>query len=167
MLTNEEIAKMAEGRTGLTEFLATVGANADRVALRSKNDDGSWTNYTFAELAEKVAKVAGGLKGLGVGKGDRVLLMMRNIPDFHWFDVGTGFTGATPVSIYNSSAPDQVEYLAQHSSAKVAIVEDESWTLEVTQTDGNRIVEVRVQPTPDGDGRVAPPDATKKDDSRL
>ena len=62
---------------------------------------------------------------------------------------------------------DNLDRVAEVGDTVVAIVEDESWTLEVTQTDGNRIVEVRVQPTPDGDGRVAPPDATKKDDSRL
>ena len=43
------------------------------------------------------------------------------------------------------------------------VVEDESWTLEVTEVDGNRIVEVRVQPTPEGSGQD---EATKRDDSR-
>ena len=62
---------------------------------------------------------------MGVGKGDRVVLMMRNIPAFHWLDLAVLFCGATPVSIYNSSAPDQVQYLSAHCGAKVAIVENQ------------------------------------------
>ncbi len=65
--------------------------------------------------------------------GDRVLLMMRNIPAFHWLDLAVLFVGATPVSIYNSSAPDQVEYLAQHCGATVAIVENQSFLDKFTQ----------------------------------
>jgi long-chain acyl-CoA synthetase len=61
---------------------------------------------------------------MGVGKGDRVVLMMRNIPAFHWLDLAVLFCGATPVSIYNSSAPEQVQYLVSHCAAKVAIVEN-------------------------------------------
>jgi long-chain acyl-CoA synthetase len=126
-LTNDEITTMVEGRTVLTEFLATLDANAERVALRWQQDDGSWGALTFTEVADRVARAAAGLRELGVGHGDRVLLMMRNIPAFHWLDVAVLFVGATPVSIYNSSAPDQVQFLAEHSGATVAIVEDESF----------------------------------------
>ena len=131
-LTNDEITTMVQGRTVLTEFLATLEANADRVALRWQQDDGSWGALTFTELADRVARAAAGLRELGVGPGDRVLLMMRNIPAFHWLDVAVLFVGATPVSIYNSSAPDQVQFLAQHSGATVAIVEDESFLAKFT-----------------------------------
>ena len=34
------------------------------------------------------------------------------------------FRGATAISIYNSSSPDQIAYLVGHCEAKVAIVED-------------------------------------------
>ena len=37
--------------------------------------------YTFAELTERVARVAGGLKALGVDKGDRVIVYMPMIPE--------------------------------------------------------------------------------------
>ena len=126
-LTNDEIATMVEGRTVLTEFLATLEAHSARVALRWQQPDESWGSLTFAEVGDRVARAAAGLRDLGVGKGDRVLLMMRNIPDFHWLDLAVLFTGATPVSIYNSSAPDQVQFLAEHSQASVAIVEDGSF----------------------------------------
>ncbi len=132
MPTNEDFEKLAAGRTVLTEFLQTSSANADKVALRWKNDDETWTDYTFDEVANNVATAAAGLKSLGVGHGDRVLLMMRNIPDFHWLDVAVVFLGATPVSIYNSSAPEQVEYLAKHCTAKVAVVEDDSFLAKFT-----------------------------------
>jgi long-chain acyl-CoA synthetase len=52
------------------------------------------------------------------------VLMMRNIPEFHVVDLAVVFCGATPISIYNSSPPDQVAYLAGHSSARVGVVED-------------------------------------------
>ena len=40
--------------------------------------------------------------------------MMRNRPEFHIADIAVLLLGATPISIYNSSAPDQVQYLVGH-----------------------------------------------------
>ena len=50
--------------------------------------------------------------------------MMRNRPEFHWFDLAAQFLRATPVSIYNSSSPEEIQYLAEHAGAEIAIVED-------------------------------------------
>jgi len=110
-----------------TEFLRIVEAHGSATAVRWMEGDDAWGALTFDELAEKVARAATGLAALGVGRGDRVVLMMRNIPEFHWVDLAITFLGATPVSIYNSSAPDQVQYLVGHCGAKVAVVEDEGF----------------------------------------
>lgn len=126
-LTNDDITTLVEGRTVLTEFLATLAANGGRTAVRWQAADGTWEALSFDELADNVARAAAGLRELGVSPGDRVLLMMRNIPAFHWLDLAVLFLGATPVSIYNSSAPDQVEYLANHCGAGVAVVENASF----------------------------------------
>jgi long-chain acyl-CoA synthetase len=78
---------------------------------------------TWTEYADLVARAAGGLAGLGVRRGDRVVLMMRNRLEFHIADVAVLALGATPISIYNSSSPEQIAYLVQHSKASLAIVE--------------------------------------------
>ncbi|MCP3987848.1 MAG: AMP-binding protein, partial [Actinomycetia bacterium] len=65
-----------------------------------------------------------GLRAIGIGPGDRVLLMVRNRPEFHVLDVAALFLGATPVSIYNSSSPEQIEYLANDAEAKLAVAGD-------------------------------------------
>ena len=123
-ITSEDLDRRVEGRTVATEFLDVVGRMRDRTALRWRNDDESWGSLTFSELSDRVAVTAGGLEALGVGPGDRVAIMLRNIPEFHWVDLAVVFRGATPFSIYNSSSPEQVAYLAGHAGAKVAIVED-------------------------------------------
>ena len=111
------------GQTIASRWLDTVAAHPDLVALRAKDGDG-WVELTYAEVADRVARTAAGLGALGVGPGDRVVMMMRNIPEFHIVDLAVMICGATPISIYNSSAPDQIAYLAGHSGARVAIVED-------------------------------------------
>lgn len=116
---DEEVA----GQTIAGRWLDTVAAHPDRVALRARSGEG-WVETTWATLAQRVARAAAGLQALGVGPGDRVVMMMRNIPEFHLFDLAVMFCGATPVSIYNSSAPEQVAYLAGHSGARLALVED-------------------------------------------
>jgi len=119
------MASTDESRTTIArEFVAALDSRRDRVALRWRDADGTWLSWTTAELADRVARAAVGLRELGVRPGQRVLLMLRNIPEFHVADLAVLFCGATPVSIYNSSAPEQIAYLAGHAEAGVAIVED-------------------------------------------
>src|SRR6202795_4798033 len=100
---------MSETVTG--QFVETVGAYGDATALRWKDGEG-FSEWTWAEYDERDARLAGALRELGIGRGDRVVLLMRNRPEFHVADVAVMLCGATPISIYNSSAPDQIEHLA-------------------------------------------------------
>src|SRR5262245_22313860 len=84
----EELNAVVAGKTTPIEFLTTVAARSDAVALRSMRADASegWSEWTWAQYADQVARAAAGLRHLGVTPGERVLLMMRNRPDFHWLD---------------------------------------------------------------------------------
>ena len=123
MVASDEIAEAVAGQTVTTRFRDTVRECADRVALRWKDGDG-WGEWTWRDYADRACRVAAALSELGVVPGERVVLMMRNRPEFHVADLGVLLLGATPVSIYNSSAPEQVQYLVSHCGAVVAIVED-------------------------------------------
>ena len=123
-LTKEQLDAKVAGRTVAKDFLDCAKSHGSLVALREMVGEDDWREYTFDDVAAKVATTAGGLRSLGVGPGDRVVLMMRNIPAFHWVDLAVLFLGATPVSIYNSSSSDQVEYLVSHCGAKVAVLEN-------------------------------------------
>ncbi len=123
-LTKDQIDKTVQGQTVSTRFRDTVSAHGDSVALRWHNEDDSWGELTWAEYADEACRVAAGLSGLGLKRGDRLVLLMRNCPEFHIYDMAGLLCGATVFSIYNSSSPDQIEYLINHSEASVAVVED-------------------------------------------
>jgi long-chain acyl-CoA synthetase len=105
-------------------FVSTVAARSEDVALRWRVPDG-WSSWTWRDYAERVARVAGGLRDLGVEKGDRIVLMTHNRPEFHAADMAALLVGAVPVSLYESSSSEQVRYIAGHAEAVVAMVEPE------------------------------------------
>ncbi|AKL72479.1 AMP-binding enzyme [Actinobacteria bacterium IMCC26256] len=120
-LTASEIDARIVGGTVATRFRDTVAKYPDRVALRSWNGD-TPTDITWAEYALRACRVAAALTDAGVTRGDRVVFLITNRPEFHIADVAALLVGATPISIYNSSSPEQIAYLASHSSATYAIV---------------------------------------------
>jgi len=124
MTTRAEIDETVKGQTVPRAFLATVAARPDARAIQWRDDAGDWQQLTFRQYAEEVARWAAAFKRLGVQPGQRIALMMRNIPDFHIVDIAATFVGATPISIYNSSSPEQVAYVVSHSQAVLAVVED-------------------------------------------
>ncbi len=126
-ITTAELDEAVAGQTIVSRFLETVAALPDQVAVRAKRPDDSDRKWTYADYARLVASAAGRLRAAGIGPGDRVVLMMRNIPEFHFIDLAVASLGATSISIYNSSSPDQVSYLAGHCGAKLAVVEDEGF----------------------------------------
>jgi len=125
-ITREQLDASVEGRTIASAVLETIQQHGERVALRERHGDG-WREVTYAEYGRQIAQAAAGLRALGVGPGDRVVLMMRNVPDFHVVDMAVLFLGATAISVYNSSSADQVAYLTGHCRAKVALVEDDAF----------------------------------------
>ena len=126
-ITKAELDQAVAGQTIMSRFLETVAAHPTQVALRAKQADGAYAQWTYADYAARVASAAAHLRSLGIGPGDRVVLMMRNIPEFHFIDLGIAALGATPISIYNSSSPEQVAYLTGHCNARVALVENDAF----------------------------------------
>jgi len=86
-------------------FQATAVRQPDAVALRNWDGD---LEVTWGEYARRVARIAAGLSGLGVARGDTVALMLTNRPEFHFCYTTVLHLGATPFSIYNTSAPEQI-----------------------------------------------------------
>jgi acetyl-CoA synthetase len=60
------------------DTLAADARFAGAVALHIVGEDGSEVRRSFAELAKRSAQLANHLRGLGLRRGDRVLLMLGN-----------------------------------------------------------------------------------------
>jgi long-chain acyl-CoA synthetase len=110
----------SEHTTVCAAFQATAAAHPDAVALRTK---GGAIEITWREYAERVRQIAGGLHRLGLRRGDTMALMLTNRPEFHLLDAAAMHLGAVPFSIYNTSSPEQAEFLLRDSGAKIGVVE--------------------------------------------
>ncbi len=109
-----------DARTMCEAFQITAAERAGQVALRTIQDG---VAITFAEYAERVRRLAGGLHALGVRRGDTVGFVLTNRPEFHLLDTAVAHLGATPFSIYNTSSPEQIAYLLADAANRVMIVE--------------------------------------------
>ena len=101
-------------------FQITAAARVDQVALRTV--DGG-VSLTFGALSERVRRLTAGLAALGVRPGDTVAIMLTNRPEFHIVDLAAMHLGALPFSIYNTSAPNQIEYLFSDAANRIVITE--------------------------------------------
>ena len=101
-------------------FQHTAHAHPDRCALRLKEDAFS---MTWREYADKVRRVAAGLVGLGLEREQALGIMLTNRPEFHFFDAAALHLGATPFSIYNTYAPEQIQYQVDDAGARILVTE--------------------------------------------
>ena len=74
----------------------------DRVAIIEAGELRATREITWGELRALTARIAAGLRGLGVGEGDRVVAYMPNIPEAMAAFLATASLGA----IWSSCSPD-------------------------------------------------------------
>jgi long-subunit acyl-CoA synthetase (AMP-forming) len=109
------------GPTTVAEaFLTTVESRADAPAILDADLEVvlSWRDYGAA-----ARRVATGLAALGLGPGDTLGLLLSNRPEFHVADAGALLVGATPFSMYNTSAPEQLAHLVADADCRIVITE--------------------------------------------
>ena len=102
-----------------------AGADPGRVTF-SVRSGGGWTDVTAATFAADVAALAKGFIAAGIGVGDAVGIMSRTRYEWTVADFALWSAGAVPVPIYETSSPDQVEWILADSGAVGVLVESEA-----------------------------------------
>ncbi len=107
----------------LTDHIVENAAQApDRVVL-SRNDSGKWVGVTARAFLDQVKAVAKGLIASGVQPGQRVGIMSRTRYEWTVADYAIWYAGGVTVPIYETSSPEQVEWIVSDSDAVALFVE--------------------------------------------
>lgn len=107
----------------LHRFVSNVSKFGSRPCFLVK-DGGRWSELTWRDVLGRVARLAGGLKNLGVARGDSVAIYSKTRYEWTIADLAAMSIGAVTVPIYNNLSLDQVEYILKHSGTKVLFVEN-------------------------------------------
>lgn len=79
---------------------------------------------SYTELAAQASRAANALRALGVRPGDRVLLLMRDTPEFAAAWLGAVHAGAVAVALNTKLSEAEYRHIRTDSGARLVIVED-------------------------------------------
>ena len=77
------------------------------------------------EFLRRTCALADALAALGVGPGDRVMLLSDDRPEWHMVDLAALDLRAVDVPVYGTLTPAQITYQVKDSGAKAAVVEND------------------------------------------
>jgi long-chain acyl-CoA synthetase len=95
-----------------------------KVAICMKSR-GVWQRYSWQDYYEKVKYFSLGLISLGLKLKDVVCIIGDNEPEWFWGEFATQAAGGIVTGIFVDSIPSEVKYIAEHSGAKFALVNDQ------------------------------------------
>ena len=105
----------------VSEMLATQA----RVAPRKVGARDSRRSLSFAEWDARATRLANGLLGLGLAKGDRVALLAYNCVEWMELYAGLARAGLVAVPINFRLLGPEIEYILSHSEAGALVVQDD------------------------------------------
>jgi len=99
----------------------------DKTAMAMKNF-GVWQRYNWQDYYNRVKYFSLGLVSLGLEPGDVVCIIGDNEPEWFWAEFATQAAQGIVTGIFVDSIPSEVKYVAEHSGARFAIVNDQEQT---------------------------------------
>jgi long-chain acyl-CoA synthetase len=102
-------------------FFARAAEKGDAPFLWHK-EDGSWRALSWADTARKVAALAEGLRAHGLRRGDTVMLVSENRPEFCIADLAIMAAGGVTVPTYTTNTTRDHQHILDDSAAKAVIV---------------------------------------------
>lgn len=93
--------------------------HGDKVAIRCAGE-----SLTYAQLHDAICRVGNVLEGLGVGREDRVLMILDDSPTFPALFLGAMRAGAVPAPVSFLDTTENFAHYARDSYAKLIVAED-------------------------------------------
>jgi carnitine-CoA ligase len=94
----------------------------DRAALHWVPFEGEPQTWTYGELVRDVRRMAAGMQRRGLRRGDRVVLLMDNCPEFVLVWAAVALAGGVAVCLNTRSSRDELGYYFRHATPVGAVV---------------------------------------------
>lgn len=121
-----EIDAVVEGKTIVDLLARNAERFPDQPAVHWRQGE-TWRQMTWSGYRSVANEAAAGLLSIGVGNGDFIAIMAGNRPEHAIADLAAIQAGATGVTFYSTLTTEQIEFIANDCSAKVAVLEDLSF----------------------------------------
>ncbi len=95
-----------------------------------KKSDGKYVSISWNETYIQVQKIAKGLTDLGILKGDRVVILSENRPEWQIADLAIMSIGAISVPAYTTSTTNDYAHIINHSEARCIIISSHHLTIK-------------------------------------
>src|SRR6202789_3497653 len=115
--------ELDEFNWALDWFDQIAAEHPDRIALRVVGDDGSDEAMSYGRMAARSSQVANWLRGLGVQRGDRVLLMLGNIAPLWEVMLGAMKLGAVIIPASTLLQPADLEDRVSRGDVRQVVAE--------------------------------------------
>jgi benzoate-CoA ligase len=97
-----------------------LAGNAQRAGKAAYIDD--LGSLSFGQLGERARRMATALRGLGIKREERVLLLMQDCNDWPVSFLGAMYAGLVPVAVNTLLTADDYAYMLENSRAQAALV---------------------------------------------
>ncbi|MFA6015420.1 MAG: long-chain fatty acid--CoA ligase [Gallionellaceae bacterium] len=110
-------------------FLERVKRTPETLAYRYFDTQNNvWKSFTWGEAQVQVARWQAALANEKLAAGDRVAVMLRNCPEWIFYDQAALSLGLVVVPLYTVDRPDNMAYIVNDANVKVVLFEtQEQW----------------------------------------
>lgn len=101
-----------------------AAGRGDKVALYFEGEPGDRRTITYAQLQREVAQAANALLGLGIGKGDRVVIYLPVIPETVVITLAVARIGAIHSLVFGGFSAEALKFRVEDTGAKLLVTTD-------------------------------------------
>jgi len=106
------------------------------IALKTKIGS-KWEETTWKDYYSQIRTTARAFIALGLEKGNAINILGNNCPQWFISNMAGIFASGVPGGIYSTNSTEQCQYIAEHSEAAIAVVENAEQLAKFTQIKKN------------------------------
>ena len=86
--------------------------------------NGIWVKFSSGDYIDYSYNFSYGLLDMGLKKGDKIITISNNRPEWNFADMGMSMIGVIHVPVFTSLNTSEYQYIISHSEAKIILVSD-------------------------------------------
>jgi long-chain acyl-CoA synthetase len=114
-----------EYRTTLPKLLMEQASKLGRKTAMREKEWGVWQPCSWEDYLRRVSEFAAGLKALGLGRGDIVIMIGDNRPEWLWAELAIQGLGGIALGLYQDAPSGEIQYIFELAEAKMVVAEDQ------------------------------------------